>query len=150
MLAYEFLYIWAVRHFDDYDMLEILFFVSFIGTKVLLNLTASFTFATKIGWQFSTSVATKTKWYRAVHLYSTLTRAAWLLDTVALGYFTLFYFQHMGQMKTLVMLQYATLPIFCVVSANMTVVGLTLNSCANLMDTANFEKIVADTTESIL
>ena len=79
-----------------------------------------------------------------------LTSSAWLLDTVAMGYFTLFYFQHIGQMKTLVMLQYATLPIFCIVSANMTIVGFTLNSCANVMDAANFEKIVSDTSESIL
>jgi uncharacterized protein YjfI (DUF2170 family) len=67
-----------------------------------------------------------------------------------MGYFTLFYFQHLGQMKTLVMLQYSTLPIFFLVSANMTIVGFTLNSCANVLDTANFEKIVADTSESIL
>ena len=68
LLAYEFLYIWAVRHFDDYDMYEILFFVSFIGTKVVLNLTASFTFATKIGWQMSTNVRVRTRMFRFVHM----------------------------------------------------------------------------------
>lgn len=68
LLAYEFLYIWAVRHFDDYDMYEIFFFVSFIGTKVVLNLTASYTFATKIGWQLSTSVRAMTRMFRIVHM----------------------------------------------------------------------------------
>lgn len=67
LLAYEFLYIWAVRHFDDYDMMEILFFVSFIATKVILNLTSSYTFATKIGWRFSTNVVRSTRWFRSVH-----------------------------------------------------------------------------------
>lgn len=56
----------------------------------------------------------------------------------------------MGSMKTLVMLQYATLPVFCILSANMVILGFTLNSCANKLDSANLEKIVADTTESIL
>ena len=67
LLAYEFLFIWAVQHFDDYDMYEILFFVSFITSKIVLNLTSSYAYATKIGWQFSTRVVESTRWFRIVH-----------------------------------------------------------------------------------
>jgi hypothetical protein len=68
LLAYEFLYIWGVQKFDDYDMMEISMFLAFIISKVILNLYASFVYATKIGWQLSTKVAKSTLAYRTVHM----------------------------------------------------------------------------------
>lgn len=68
LLAYEFMYLWLVRKFDGYDMFEILMFMTFTASKIVLNLTASYSYATKIGWQFSTRVVASTKWFRMVHL----------------------------------------------------------------------------------
>ena len=67
-LAYEFIYIWEVRHFDDYNIMEMCMFVAFILSKIVLNLSASYTYATKIGWQFSTSVVNSTFKFRILHL----------------------------------------------------------------------------------
>lgn len=68
MLAYEFIYLWLVRHFDDFDSLEISMFILFTTSKIVLNLTASYSYATRIGWQFTTKVAKNTKIFRLVHL----------------------------------------------------------------------------------
>lgn len=68
MLAYEFVYIWLVRSFGDYNLPEVLMFMVFIMTKIVLNLTASYAFATKIGWQLTNRVGPSTLWFRVVHL----------------------------------------------------------------------------------
>lgn len=68
MLAYEFVYIWLVRKFDDYNLPEVIIFLTFILTKLILNLTASYTYATKIGWQLTNRVSQSTRWFRTVHL----------------------------------------------------------------------------------
>lgn len=73
-----------------------------------------------------------------------------MLDTIALGYFSYFYLQHMSGMKPLLKIQYLTLPLFFLISANMVILGFTLNSCAQKIDITNLEKLVADSTESIL
>ena len=57
MLAYEFVYIWIVRHFDDYNLPQVCLFMAFILTKIVMNLSASLAFATKIGWQLTNRVA---------------------------------------------------------------------------------------------
>ena len=129
LLAYEFMYFWGVQKFDDYDMVEVCMFLIFILSKVILNLYASFTFATKIGWQFSVKVAEKTKTFRIVHMYLVYHhRIVWVIDSAALCYFTVFYFRHLPKKSSILSIQYYSFPIICLLSFNMVFVGFTVVS----------------------
>lgn len=48
-----------------------------------------------------------------------LPSVAWILDFITLAYFAIYYFEHIPKKFDVVSIQYLTLPIFVLVSANM-------------------------------